>query len=81
MKLSPTHSLILFFSLIALGHQPAQAAAPPIKIVMTTGSFSEREGVVYVAQDQGLFRKYGVDLNFVQVRSGPVGMSALGAGE
>ena len=81
MKLSPTHSLILFFSLVAFNCQSAQAATPPTKIVMTTGSFSEREGVVYVAQDQGFFRKYGVDLNFVQVRSGPVGMSALGAGE
>jgi ABC-type nitrate/sulfonate/bicarbonate transport system substrate-binding protein len=48
---------------------------------MTTGSLSEREGVVYVAQDQGLFRKYGIDLSFVQVRNGPVGMSALSSGE
>lgn len=57
------------------------AATPPAKVVMTTGSFAEREGIVYVAQDQGLFKKYGVDLTFVQVRSGPIGMSALGAGE
>jgi NitT/TauT family transport system substrate-binding protein len=48
---------------------------------MTTGSLSEREGALYVAQDQGLFRKYGLDVNLVQVRNGPVGMSALSSGE
>ena len=81
MKLRSTDSLILFFSLFICSYQPAQAAAPLTKVVMTTGSLSEREGVVYVAQDQGFFRKYGVDLSFVQVRSGPVGMSALSSGE
>lgn len=48
---------------------------------MTSGSASERDGVLYVAQDLGLFRKYGVDLSFVQVRSGPVAVSALSSGE
>jgi ABC-type nitrate/sulfonate/bicarbonate transport system substrate-binding protein len=36
---------------------------------------------LYVAQDQGYFRKYGLDLTLVQVRNGPVGMSALSSGE
>jgi ABC-type nitrate/sulfonate/bicarbonate transport system substrate-binding protein len=81
MKLRWSVKSFLFFSLIALSLQSAQAATPPAKVVMTTGSLSEREGIVYVAQDQGFFRKYGLDLSFVQVRSGPVGMSALSAGE
>jgi NitT/TauT family transport system substrate-binding protein len=81
MKLRSTVELLLFFSLAASTVQSAQAATPPAKVVMTTGSLSEREGIVYVAQDQGFFRKYGLDLSFVQVRSGPVGMSALSAGE
>jgi ABC-type nitrate/sulfonate/bicarbonate transport system substrate-binding protein len=70
-----------FFLFFTFHSQPVQAAAPLAKVVMTTGSFSEREGAVYVAQDQGFFRKYGLDLNFVQVRSGPIGMSALSSGE
>jgi ABC-type nitrate/sulfonate/bicarbonate transport system substrate-binding protein len=57
------------------------AAAPLTKATITSGSASERDGVLYVAQDQGLFRKYGLDLTFVQVRNGPVAMSALSAGE
>ncbi len=60
---------------------PARGAAPLNKIVMTSGSASERDGVIYVAQDLGLFRKYGLDLSFVQVRNGPVAMSALSSGE
>jgi len=81
MKIGWTHSLVLFLSLFTFDYRPAQAAAPLTKVVLTTGSFSEREGAVYVAQDQGFFRKYSLDVTFVQVRSGPIGMAALSAGE
>lgn len=61
---------------------PSSHAAQPLnKVTMTTGSFSEREAAMYVAQDQGLFRRYGLDLTFVHVRSGPVGMAALAGGD
>ncbi|HYQ98256.1 MAG TPA: ABC transporter substrate-binding protein, partial [Candidatus Nitrosocosmicus sp.] len=59
----------------------AHAAQPLTKVVMTTGSFSEREAAMYVAQDQGIFRRYGLDLSFVHVRNGPVGMAALAGGD
>src|SRR5258706_10937207 len=81
MKFFSRLGFLVSLSLVFYAVEPARSAAPPAKAVMTTGSFSEREGVVYVAQDQGLFRKYGLDLSFVQVRSGPVGMSALAAGQ
>jgi hypothetical protein len=71
----------LIFLLLAIGHPRAQAAARLTRVLMTTGAFSEREGVVFVAQDQGFFRKYGLDVRFVHVRSGPVGLAALAAGE
>ncbi|HEY7167729.1 MAG TPA: ABC transporter substrate-binding protein [Candidatus Binatia bacterium] len=64
-----------------LSLQTVYAAQPLTKVTMTTGSFSEREAAMYVAQDQGFFRRYGLDLTFVHVRSGPVGMAALAAGE
>ncbi len=67
--------------LLAFGAPPARAAAPLTRVQMTTGAFSEREGVVFVAQDQGFFRKYGLDVQFIHVRSGPIGMAALSAGE
>src|SRR5919108_3655675 len=81
MQNRSTFSRLFLVCLFILYCQPVKAATTLTKVVMTTGSLSEREGVVYVAQDQGLFRKHGIDLSFVQVRSGPVGMSALSSGE
>jgi NitT/TauT family transport system substrate-binding protein len=74
-------SIPSFVLLVAIAVQPAGAAQPPVKVTMTTGSFSEREAAMFVAQDQGFFRRYGLDLTFVHVRSGPIGMAALAAGE
>ena len=73
--------LALAWLLIVFSAALASAAAPLTRVLMTTGAFSEREGVVFVAQDQGFFRKYGLDVRFVHVRSGPIGMAALSAGE
>ncbi len=73
--------LVVLLSLFLTERISVQAAVPLVKLVMTSGSASERDGVIYVAQDQGLFRKYGLDLTFVQVRNGPVAMSALSSGE
>jgi len=60
---------------------PAFGAQAVTKIIMTSGSFSEREAAMYVAQDLGIFRRYGLELTFVTVRNGPVGMAALASGE
>ncbi|MGE5306188.1 MAG: ABC transporter substrate-binding protein [Alphaproteobacteria bacterium] len=72
-----------FFSafLLAADFGASTAAPMPTRVTMTTGSFSEREAAMFVAEDLGFFRRYGVDLEFVQVRSGPVGMAALASGE
>jgi NitT/TauT family transport system substrate-binding protein len=73
---------ILGFLLLKVLNEPIVDAAQPLtKVLVTTGSSSEREGALYVAQDQGYFRKYGLDLTLVQVRNGPVGMAALSSGE
>src|SRR5687768_15983840 len=77
MSLKNVLALLIFL----LGVSPIHAAQPLTKVIMTSGSFSEREASMYVAQDQGFFRRYGLDLTFVTVRSGPVGMAALASGE
>ncbi|MSP40326.1 MAG: ABC transporter substrate-binding protein [Deltaproteobacteria bacterium] len=70
----------IFFSVLLLA-ATANAAQPITKVIMTSGSFSEREAAMYLAQDQGIFRRYGLELTFVTVRNGPVGMAALASGE
>jgi len=81
MKMQLTALLISVFSFFIFRNDLARAAAPLTKVIMTSGSVSEREGAIYVAQEHGFFRKYGVDVSFVQVRNGPVGMAALSSGE
>jgi len=77
----PKICILFFVLLITTAGRPAPAAQAPTKVTVTTGSFSEREAVMFVAQDQGFFRRHGLDLTFVHVRSGPIGMAALAAGE
>jgi ABC-type nitrate/sulfonate/bicarbonate transport system substrate-binding protein len=72
---------MLSFFLLLGGFAAVHAAASPTKVVLTVGAISEREGILYVALDQGFFRKHGVDLTVVQVRSGPIGIAALSSGE
>ena len=81
MRIKPLGFFIPLVLLVGMMTQPAPAAQMPAKVMMTTGSFSEREAAMFVAQDQGFFRRYGVELTFVHVRNGPVGMAALAAGE
>ncbi len=80
MKTLFTIFLAIFFC-AANAPGTSHAAQPLTKIIMTSGSFSERDAINYVAQDQGFFRRYGLELTFVIVRNGPVGMAALASGE
>ena len=81
MKFTPAGSLLILFAFLVADCLDAHAAVSLTKVLLTTGSSSEREGALYVAQDQGYFRKYGLDVTLVQVRNGPVGMAALSSGE
>lgn len=65
----------------ALGLNPFGAWAAPQKVVITPASFSEREGLLIVAQNQGFFRKHDLDVQLVLMPNAPVALSALTAGE
>jgi NitT/TauT family transport system substrate-binding protein len=81
MKIAVRMIVAVLPVLAGIAAAPAYPATALTKVTITSGSASERDGVLYVAQDQGLFRKHGIDLTFVQVRNGPVAMSALSSGE
>lgn len=57
------------------------ASAPPAKVVITPAGFSEREGLLIVAQNQGFFRKRNLDAQLVLMPNAPIAFSALSAGE
>ena len=65
---------LLSFSLPA---PPLQAAAAPSKIVISYAVLSEREGALFVARDQGFFRKQGLDVDLVYVASAPVALASI----
>jgi NitT/TauT family transport system substrate-binding protein len=74
-------SLCVAMCLIVGEQAFATAAAASKKITLVFADFSERAGLLFVAKDQGFFEEQGLDLDVVQVRSGPVAISALAAGE
>jgi ABC-type nitrate/sulfonate/bicarbonate transport system substrate-binding protein len=61
-------------------------AAPPEpqaqdKLLISYGGHNETVGPMWVAVDKGLFKKYGLDVNMLQVRNGQVSLTAVMAGD
>src|SRR3989338_9034898 len=57
------------------------AASATTKVVITYAVFSEREGGLFVARDQGFFRKHGLDVQLVYVSTASVALSSLARGD
>ena len=72
---------VALLSFLCLNPSLSKAAAPLPRVVTAFASFSEKEGAIFVAEDQGFFRKYGLDLKHVYVSSGSIGLSALASGD
>ena len=51
------------------------------KILMSYGGHNETVGPMWVAADRGLFKKYGLDVNMLQVRNGQVSLTAVMVGD
>ena len=74
-------SLTIFFVLSIFHAPPIEAASPLQKVVMVFAGFNERSGALFVAKDLRFFEEQGLDVQVVQVRSGPVAISAMAANE
>lgn len=73
--------IFFLFVLTLFNSSSLNAASALAKVVFTFGGLNERSGVLFVAKDAGIFSKYGLDAQVVNVRSGPVGMAAIASGE
>ena len=60
---------------------PIAHAVAPQKIVFAFAGVNERYGCLFVAKDQHFFDEQGLDLQIVQMRSGPIAISAMAANE
>lgn len=67
-------SLILY--LMTLSTAQAQD-----KLLISYGGHNETVGPMWVAVDRGLFKKYGLDVNMLQVRNGQVSLTAVMSGD
>ena len=68
--------LMLSFSISLLAKVSFAAST-----VVSFAGLNERSGILFVARDQGLFRRHGIEVQIVHVRGGPVGIAALASGE
>jgi NitT/TauT family transport system substrate-binding protein len=73
--------IFLGLCLVLLDLCTGSAAAPTEKATLIFADFSERAGLLFVAKDQHFFEREGLDLDVVQVRSGPIAISAMAANE
>jgi len=71
-------ALIALFGSVAAS---ARAAVPLHQLLITFGSLSERETVLFAAKDYGFFNKHGLVVRAVHVRNGAVALSALANSE
>ena len=62
-------------------HTEAQAASAPARVVITNSAVNARVAPLWIARDQGLFKKYGTETDLVLIRSGPLQVASLAAGD
>jgi NitT/TauT family transport system substrate-binding protein len=79
MKILRCVHLAVLITLGTLAH--ALAASSLQKVVITPASFSDREGMLIVAQQRGFFRKHGIEPQLVLMPNAPLALSALTAGD
>jgi NitT/TauT family transport system substrate-binding protein len=70
-------SFFLFYFLLVPG---AKAAELPL-VRIAHGAFSEKIAVMWIGAQQGIFRKHGVNVEVIAIRSGPQTMAALASGD
>lgn len=78
-----SHSHRTLFAVVALLVSLAAPSAPEAqeKIHFSYGGFNETVGPMWVAVDKGLFKKQGLDVSMLQVRSGQINITALMSGD
>ena len=73
---------VLFISALLQLFVWANAESQPLhKIRIGYPSISSRQGQLWVAKDEGLFRKYGLDVELIFLRGGQVAIQALTGGD
>ena len=78
MKLQP---IILLAAALQLYFSLGAQSQPLPKIRIGYPSISSRQAQLWIAKDEGLFRKYGLDVELIFLRGGQVAIQALTGGD
>jgi NitT/TauT family transport system substrate-binding protein len=73
-------AVVASFLLVSILLRDAEAAELPL-VRIAHGAFSEKVAVLWIGAEQGLFRKHGVNIEVINIRSGPQTMAALVSGD
>ncbi|MBM2802201.1 MAG: transporter substrate-binding protein [Deltaproteobacteria bacterium] len=57
------------------------AAQAQDKLLISYGGHNETVGPMWVAVDKGIFKRYNLDVNMLQVRNGQISLTAVMAGD
>jgi NitT/TauT family transport system substrate-binding protein len=76
-----TNRVIFIAALFQLFIWAGAGAQPLQKIRIGYPSISSRQGQLWVAKDEGIFRKYGLDVELIFLRGGQVAIQALTGGD
>lgn len=71
--------LALVFAMVPLTTPALAAESTMVRIAH--GAFNEKIAALWIGADKGLFKKHGVDVEVLQIRSGPQTMAALASGD
>ena len=81
VSFSPVRAFLLtitFFTMPALSSASAQTHAP---ILVAYAGQNETVGPMWVGIEKGTFKKYGLDVRLVQLRTGSLSMATLSSGQ
>jgi NitT/TauT family transport system substrate-binding protein len=74
--------VLAFAMFLTLGAcQESYAATRPTKVLVSYSAMNARLAPLWIAKDQGFFKKYGTDVDLVLIRSGPLQVASLAAGD
>ena len=81
MGFTSKYLLICATSVFALVVGTFSAAPAQDKLLISYGGHNETVGPMWVAADRGIFKRYNLDVNMLQVRNGQISLTAVMAGD
>lgn len=73
--------VLLMPNLLCAAQPLTKSSKPLLKTRVSQSAISSRSAVLWIAHEQGIFAKHGVDVETIYLRTSPMQMTALGTGE